>query len=840
MSANTPDAPTREQLKARIEELEARLGESEETLRAIREGEVDAVVVSGSGGERVYSLTESESIYRLMVETMAEVGLAVSPEGIILFANGCAGRLLQRPLEQIVGQPIRAFVHARDHSRLSALLEASADCAVDGRITLEASDGRTVPVYMWANQLDRSDGATICMTGVDLTQMEASKEIIGHLEEQRAALQKSEQRLALATSATRIGMFEWDLNAGTLLWTQATKAILGYAPAGATTTGTTTTTATTTEHDYREWEDRVHPDDLPGLMSNVRRHMLNRTPVEEPYRVIWPDGGVHWVETRAIFLYDTDGKAVRMTGVVVDITERKQAEEDLANAHRQLQNIIDNTPAMVYACDLEARFVMVNVALAALFKTTPLQILGKRRHEFMPQADADAHEANDREVIAAGRAVQLEEHSELPGGSITWLSTKFPLRDAQGRIYAVAGIVTDITERKRAEKALQQLNESLEERVAEQTAEVRRRADQLRALAVELSQAEQRERKRLSQILHDHIQQLIVAARMQIDWFEREKDPERRRTAANGVRGILGEALEASRSLAVELSPPALHQSGLIGGLNWLAARMMERNQFHVHFRADNKAEPESEDTRFLLFECARELLLNAMKHSGVSEAEVTLLRAGADRIRLVVHDAGKGFSAEKIAQLPAMQASFGLFSVQQRLAHIGGEIEITTAPGKGTTIALSLPAPEGGRHAVEPSADARRPSKPDVRVSSSVRRVLIVDDHKIMREGLAGIMQFEPDIEVVGQAADGPTAIQMVEALQPDVILMDVTLGEMDGVEATRRIHTLQPGVKIIGLSMHTGKDVAVAMREAGAVAYMTKGGPSEDLLAAIRAVCR
>ena len=83
-------------------------------------------------------------------------------------------------------------------------------------------------------------------------------------------------------------------------------------------------------------------------------------------------------------------------------------------------------------------------------------MIGKRRHEFMPKKDADWHEANDRQVFEAGRVLEFEESSHLKDRSITWLTKKFPLRDAQGRIYAVAGISADITERKRAEKALQE------------------------------------------------------------------------------------------------------------------------------------------------------------------------------------------------------------------------------------------------------------------------------------------------------------------------------------------------------------------------------------------------
>jgi PAS domain S-box-containing protein len=158
-----------------------------------------------------------------------------------------------------------------------------------------------------------------------------------------------------------------------------------------------------------------------------------------------------------------------------ETTAGKQAEEALVAAHQQLQSVIDNTPSMVYACDLESRFVMANAALAALLKTTSEQMIGKRRHEFMPQADANAHEANDHDVIASGRAVELEEHSFLQGRSITWLSTKFPLRDAGGRIYAVAGIVTDITARKR-------LEDELERRVKERTTELRNQQEFLQII----------------------------------------------------------------------------------------------------------------------------------------------------------------------------------------------------------------------------------------------------------------------------------------------------------------------------------------------------------------------
>ncbi len=139
------------------------------------------------------------------------------------------------------------------------------------------------------------------------------------------ALRESEERLALAASATEIGMYDWDLVSDTILWTQTHEAIFGYAPAATTTTPTTITT----EHPYHRWADRIHPEDLPLVEEESRRCMRDRKPLELQYRIIWPDGSLHWVETRGIFQYGTDDIACRMLGVVMDITDRKQTEEQL-------------------------------------------------------------------------------------------------------------------------------------------------------------------------------------------------------------------------------------------------------------------------------------------------------------------------------------------------------------------------------------------------------------------------------------------------------------------------------------------------------------------------------
>jgi PAS domain S-box-containing protein len=166
-----------------------------------------------------------------------------------------------------------------------------------------------------------------------------------------------------------------------------------------------------------------------------------------------------WLEWTNSGIYDEQGRLQEFLAVGIDVTERKRAEEALAASRNQLQDIINNTPALVYAFDLEERFVVANSAVAELLNSTPEQMIGKRRDAFMPKQDANWHEANDRQVFKSGKALELEEHSQLQGRSITWLTTKFPLRDAQGRIYAVAGISADVSQRKQAEAALRESEE---------------------------------------------------------------------------------------------------------------------------------------------------------------------------------------------------------------------------------------------------------------------------------------------------------------------------------------------------------------------------------------------
>ena len=229
---------------------------------------------------------------------------------------------------------------------------------------------------------------------------------------------------------------------------------------------------------------------------------------------------------------------------------------------------------------------------------------------------------------------------------------------------------------------LREMNDTLEERVTERTEEVRE-------LAASLAMAEQAERRRISRVLHDGLQQVLYAAKMQIGMAGRGP-------AAAGLLPQLNQTLEdaitITRSLTVQFSPPGLHREGLAASLRWLAGQMREQHGLRVDVRVHDPCEPASDDLRELLYQSTRELLFNIVKHADVSEARVEL-HGSNGRCIVRVADEGDGFDPEVLAGMPEGTGGFGLISMANRVRIVGGEVDVQAAPGAGARISLSLPA---------------------------------------------------------------------------------------------------------------------------------------------------
>ncbi len=524
----------------------------------------------------------------------------------------------------------------------------------------------------------------------------------------------------------------------------------------------------------------------------------------------------------------------------------------LRESEERLQLFIKNAPAAIAMFDCDMRYLAVSRRWMTDYGLGDRDIVGQSHYEVFPDIPHSWKTVHQRGL--AGEVVQAtEDRFERSDGTVRWLRWEVrPWRKGDGAVGGIILFTEDITERKRADEALQQAHDDLERRVEERTAELsqvvrqlEKQSTQLRALASELTLAEQRERHRVATVLHDDLQQILVGMKLVASPLAQSEDPKVREAGCE-VSDLITRCLQCSRSLTEELSPPILHRGGLVPAMEWLVRWMAEKHHLTVVVHANKTARAESHDTTVLLFQAIRELLFNVAKYAQVDAASVAITHHD-NQIQVQVTDQGAGFDPTQLRVAGGTAGGFGLFNIRERLELIGGRLEIDSAPGKGsrftlwvpghqtTTTGTAAPAPTGAELSTGAvRAEGASPSASDERKI----RVLVVDDHLVVRQGLVRLLKEEPDIEVVGEAADGQTAVALTRELSPDVVTMDIEMPGMNGIEATRLICTECPAVRVIGLSMYEVH--ATAMREAGAVAYLTKSGPSDTLIAAIRGATR
>ncbi len=509
-------------------------------------------------------------------------------------------------------------------------------------------------------------------------------------EQAAAALRESEARIQQALRVSRSFTFEWEPATDRVQRSGSCIAILGL-------------TGDQAAHDTgQQYFQRVHPGDRARFMQMLADLAPTNPDYEVTYRYVRADGVELVIDETGQGSFDAAGQLQRLVGVGADVTARKQAEAAAAAANRQMQDLIDNTTALVYACDLEERFIVANNALAVLLKTTPAQLIGKRRHEFMPPADADAHEAADRKVIATGQAVEFEEHSELSGRSITWLSTKFPLRDEQGRIYGVAGIVTDISARKRAEEQIQQLNATLEQRVLERTDQLAIANAELEAFCYSVShdlRAPLRSMDGFSRILlQDYAAQVDVTGQ---DYLRRV------RAACQRMGQLIDDLLRLSRLTRAEMRYREVDLAELARTITGELRQGTPGRSVDCQIA---EALPVMADGE-LLTAALRNLLENAWKFTGQqaqARIEVGMLPGDEAPPVFYVRDNGAGFDMAHAGKLfGAFQrlhtasefpgSGIGLAIVQRVIHRHGGRIWAEAAPGQGATFYFTLGAREAG-----------------------------------------------------------------------------------------------------------------------------------------------
>ncbi|HEX9922579.1 MAG TPA: PAS domain-containing sensor histidine kinase, partial [Anaerolineae bacterium] len=295
------------------------------------------------------------------------------------------------------------------------------------------------------------------------------------------------------------------------------------------------------------------------------------------------------------------------------------------------------------------------------------QVIGVRFQDLVLPAEQEALELILNEVGQAGRdGIRGEFCLQAAQGECVPVQLSAYELLTEG-VRGISIIATDLTERVKAEK-------------------------KIRSLASALTKAEQVERHRISQILHDDLQQRLFAIKAQLSMLtyggENGISP-KMQSALQQIQSELSETVAITRSLSVEMSPVVLHGEGLADAILWLASQMKEQFGLQVELIAKDDFKYLEDHMRVLLFRAVRELLFNIVKHAHVTQATVSLSQV-EDQLRITVSDAGTGFNVAAVMSDP--NTAHGLLVIRDRLSLMGGRMEMTSELGKGTHVVIEIP----------------------------------------------------------------------------------------------------------------------------------------------------
>ncbi|MBK5940199.1 PAS domain-containing protein [Halochromatium roseum] len=578
------------------------------------------------------------------------------------------------------------------------------------------------------------------------------------------------------------------------------------------------------------------------IAEHDRRILQTKAPQTTEDRLPTPNGERLMMSTRFPWL-DSNHDISALCTLSLDVTELEAGREAqrqataLRESERRFRVMADSLPTMTWLVDAEGQIEYVNRAFTEYFGVTTAQMATTGCCALVHPGDFSRVQARMASALKDRQAFHLELRARRADQRWRWLSCSArPLFEDDGRFVGFVGSGRDIERRKQADKALHRSRKQLKEH-----------AYQLSLLAQELTRAEQRERMRLAQVLHDHLQQLLVGATMataRLDWHLQDSCAQE----LAKLKMLLNEAIGISRNLTSDLWPQVLHNSSFSDALNWLAQSMRKRYELEVSLALEPSLSPEDDMLRGLLFDCVREALFNVIKHAGVMEARIELRKRGERALRIMISDRGKGLAASEGEHSPSSGCHLGLTSMRERMRLLGGSATVTDNPDGGTLVILDAPLETPQQPQQVRSAPAvfelveSAPITPACRLLQAPRpikpvTVLLVDDHVVLRDALSSLLSEERHwLLVIGEASNGREAIEKVRQLQPDMVLMDFAMPEMNGLEATRIIHHRWPSIRVIGLSLHQETDRAGAMIEAGAVDYISKTSVTYELIDKLR----
>ncbi len=495
----------------------------------------------------------------------------------------------------------------------------------------------------------------------------------------RQQIKEGEERFRATFEQAAVGIAHVSLNGGFLRINRQFCEIAGYSHE---------------ELSGLTFQDITYPDDLEADLDQMQSLLDGK---ENTYsmekRYLRKGGQQVWINLTVSILRDDTGRPMYFVSVIEDITPRKRAEEALRESEGKFRNLVEQSPLSIQILNIDGQIIQVNEAWKKLWGISEEDledVLGK----YNVLEDEEARKLGIIPLIEKafrGEVVLLPEFQydasntmeNLEIGYVAakkrWVQARlYPIRNSNGKIVNVVHIEEDITERKQAEDKVQNYQQ------------------RLKALASQLTIAEERERRRIAADLHDHVGQSLALARMQLATAIKSTDDSSIADLCGEVSENLLEAIRDTKNLIFELSSPSMNEIGLGAALSeWLEENIEKKHGLHVEFIDDGNKRLLDDDVRSLLYRNVRELLTNVIKHGQANTVSVRLDNS-SDSIRITVQDDGVGCDVQEKMEKANPYDSFGLFSIQERMTDLGGQMEILSEPGKGCTVILTVPVGNG------------------------------------------------------------------------------------------------------------------------------------------------